>query len=151
MNRLPAHILNVDLQGSIALVDASVGGMDGIDGTDGLPDRPDLRFTALLVGVPPEVGSWNAGMPVTLLFKEAEVSLARHLSGMISLRNRITGTVISLDQGKLLTRVRLAAGRHEIESVITTRSAVALGLAIGVQAEALIKANEVTVVTSEQE
>jgi molybdate transport system regulatory protein len=148
MNRLPAHILNIDLQGSIALVDASVdvtGGMNGLD------DLRDLRFTALLVGAPQEIESWNAGMPVTLLFKEAEVSLARHLSGMISLRNRIPGTVTSMDQGKLLTRVRLAAGRHEIESVITTRSAMALGLAIGVQAEALIKANEVTVVPAEQE
>jgi molybdate transport system regulatory protein len=142
MNRLPAHILNIDLQGSIALVDASVGGMNGLD---------DLRFTAMLVGAPEEVESWNTGMPVTLLFKEAEVSLARHLSGMISLRNRITGTVTSMDQGKLLTRVRLAAGSHEIESVITTRSAVALGLAIGVEVEALIKANEVTVVPAEQE
>jgi molybdate transport system regulatory protein len=131
MNRLPARILQIDMQGSIALIDAAMG---------------DMRFTAMLVGAPQEVQSWTAGMPVTLLFKEAEVSLARHLSGMISMRNRFSGTVTAMEQGKLLTRVRLNVNGHGIESVITTRSAVALGLAVGVQAEALIKANEVTVV-----
>ncbi|NEX64366.1 TOBE domain-containing protein [Noviherbaspirillum galbum] len=135
MNRLPAEIIGIDMQGSIALIDAAAG---------------KLRFTAMLVGAPQEIETWQAGMPVTLLFKEAEVSLARHLSGMISMRNRIAGTVTALEPGKLLTRVTLDAEGHRIESVITTRSAIALGLAIGVGAEALIKANEVSVMPLEQ-
>jgi molybdopterin-binding protein len=135
MNRLPGKIVAVDAHGSIVLIDTVVG---------------DLRLTSMLVGVPAEVAEWEAGMPVELLFKEAEVSLARHLGGMISMRNRMPCTVTGIESGRLLTRVMLDFDGHAIESVITTRSAVALGIAAGVEVEALVKANEMVVIPRTQ-
>jgi molybdate transport system regulatory protein len=129
MNRLPGRIFHIEAVGSIALVEAVVG---------------ERRFTATLVGAGDEVASWPQGMPVTLLFKETEVSLAKNLSGLISMRNRIPATVTAIEQGRLLTKVTLDADGHRIESVITTRSAQALGLAIGDAVEGLVKANEMT-------
>jgi molybdate transport system regulatory protein len=82
-----------------------------------------------------------------MLFKESEVALARQLSGQISLRNRMPGQVVALEQGRLLTRVRLALQDVPgscIESLITTRSAQAMQLAIGDQLEALVKSNEMS-------
>ncbi|HEX7635090.1 MAG TPA: TOBE domain-containing protein [Noviherbaspirillum sp.] len=132
MNRLPATITAIEAHGSIALVEAAVG---------------EQRFTATLIGAGDEVAAWHAGMAVTLLFKETEVSLAKNLSGLISMRNRIPATVTAIERGKLLTKVTLAYdGSHVISSVITTRSSHTLNLAVGDAVEGLVKANEMTVV-----
>lgn len=129
MNRLPGTISAVEVQGSIALIDTAVG---------------EQCFTATLIGAGEEVATWSPGMPVTLLFKETEVSLAKNLSGLISMRNRMMSTVTAIERGKLLTKVRLDFNGHVIESIITTRSSQALGLAVGDKVEGLVKANEMT-------
>lgn len=136
MNRLPGRISAIDVHGSIALVEAEVG---------------EQRFTAMLVGAGDEVAAWPIGMPVTLLFKETEVSLAKNLSGSISMRNRIVAVVTSIDRGTLLTRVTLAFDRHAIGSIITTRSSDALALAIGDTVEALVKTNEMSLMPENPE
>jgi molybdate transport system regulatory protein len=133
MNRLPGHIAAVDMQGSIALIDAVVG---------------KQTLTAMLIEASHDTAQWQVGTPVTLLFKETEVALARHLSGMISMRNRMPCTVTGMECGKLLTRVQLNFDGHAIESVITTRSAMALGIAVGIELEALVKANEMAVISA---
>jgi molybdate transport system regulatory protein len=130
MNRLPGQIAAVEAAGSIALVDVMVGSQ---------------RFTATLVGAGEQVAAWAPGMPVTLMFKETEVSLAKNLSGLISMRNRIPAQVVSIERGRLLTRVVLDAAGYSIESVITTRSSHALALDVGDIVEGLVKANEMTV------
>lgn len=131
MNRLPARIIMVEAVGSIALVEAAVG---------------ERRYTATLVGAGEETASWLNGTPVTLLFKETEVSLAKNLSGLISMRNRIPARITALERGQLLTKVTLDADGHTIESIITTRSSNSLALAVGDAVEGLVKSNEMTVV-----
>ncbi|HJV72616.1 MAG TPA: TOBE domain-containing protein [Noviherbaspirillum sp.] len=134
MNRLPAKIAAVDVHGSIALVDAAVDAH---------------RFTAMLIGAADEVKNWTTGMPVTLLFKETEVSLAKNLSGLLSMRNRIPCTVTAVEHGKLLTKVSLNFNGNLIESIITTRSSHALSIAPGDIVEGLVKANEMTVIAED--
>ena len=134
MNRLSGHVTAVEAHGSIMLVDTVVG---------------ERRLTSMLVGVPVDAATWEAGTPVDLVFKEAEVSLARYLGGMISMRNRMPCTVIEVERGRLLTRVRLDFDGNAIESIITTRSCVALGIAPGVEVEALVKANEMAIMPRE--
>lgn len=134
MNRLPGHIAAIDLHGSIALVDVTVG---------------ERRFTATLVGAGEDVARWHEGTPVTLLFKEIEVSLAKELSGLISMRNRLPCTITAIERGKLLTKVALDFEGHAIASVITTRSSHALQLAVGDAVEGLVKANEMTLVAEQ--
>jgi molybdate transport system regulatory protein len=136
MNRLSGRISAIDVHGSIALVEAEVG---------------EQRFTAMLVGAGEEVAAWPIGMPVTLLFKETEVSLAKNLSGSISMRNRIAAVVTSIERGTLLTCVTLAFGGHALGSIITTRSSDALALAVGDTVEALVKTNEMSVMPENPE
>ena len=133
MNRLPARIVSVDIEGSIALVEAEALGQ---------------RCTALLLGAA-EARGWQAGAAVTLLFQETEVSLARELSGRISLRNRFACRVSGIARGRLLTRVQLDCADLALSAVITTRAAQALALAEGESVEALVKANEMTVVSGQ--
>ncbi|HYD61926.1 MAG TPA: TOBE domain-containing protein [Noviherbaspirillum sp.] len=134
MNRLPGIIGDVEVHGSVALVEAQVG---------------SHRFTATLIGASEEAAGWQQGRAVTLLFKETEVSLAKNLSGLISMRNRIPCTVTSIERGKLLARVALDFEGRRLESVITTRSSHALGLAVGDAVEGLVKANEMTLAVEE--
>ncbi|OWW19468.1 TOBE domain-containing protein [Noviherbaspirillum denitrificans] len=129
MNKLPGTIHAVDVHGSIALVDVDVGGH---------------RFTATLIGASEEAAGWTSGMQVTLLFKETEVSLAKGLSGLISMRNRIPCTVTAIERGRLLARVSLDFDGRRLESVITSRSVDSLGLKEGDTVEGLVKANEMT-------
>ena len=134
MNRIPGNISGIEVHGSIALVDVQVGAH---------------QFTATLIGAGEEVSGWQRGMPVTLLFKETEVSLARNLSGQLSMRNRMPCTVTAIERGKLLARVTLDFEGRKLESVITTRSSNALALAVGDIVEGLVKANEMTLLAGE--
>jgi molybdate transport system regulatory protein len=131
VNRLPGHITTIESHGSIAVVEVAVDAQ---------------RFTATLLGDAEQVRQWAPDTPVSLLFKETEVALAKNLSGQISLRNRMPATVTALEYGQLLTRVVLDMHGHAISSVITTRSAQALQLAVGDAVEGLVKSNEMSVV-----
>ena len=138
MNRVPGTIAGVERAASIAIVDVNALGQN---------------LTATLIGtgtaVGPEAEGWRAGMPVTLLFAETEVALAKNLSGLISMRNRISVSVVVIERGSILCRVVLQAEGAQLVSIITTRAANALALACGDRIEALVKANAMRVVAGE--
>lgn len=134
MNRLQGIIHAVETSGHLALVEVAV---------------QQQIYTAMIVTVADGADFLVVGKRVTLLFKETEVSLAKNLSGQISLRNRIPATVQSIEQGELLSAVTLDYGGHKIVAVITTRSVQRLDLAPGDAVEGLVKANELTVVSPE--
>lgn len=86
----------------------------------------------------------KVGNEVVVVFKETEVSIAKELSGKISLRNRFSCIVESLQKGELLSEVKLKCGLYSLTSVITTRAVNFLELVPGDLVEALVKANEVS-------
>lgn len=137
MNRLAGTIVEVQRCGSIALIDVNAAGH---------------RLTATLVGGDAEVNgeatAWQPGAPVLLLFAETEVALAKNLTGLISMRNRLPCRLVSIAPGSVLTKVVLEVGGHILTSVITSRSAQRLSLAAGDIVEALIKANDMHVVAA---
>lgn len=129
MNKLPGTITNIQQSGAILLVDANVNGHG---------------FSALLIESASQPEWLQIENTVDLVFKETEVSLAKNLSGQISLRNRIQCVVLKIDRGELLSRVFLKFQEYTLSSAITTRSVDSLNLDIGDEVEALIKANEVS-------
>jgi len=134
MNQLPATVSGVTATDGIALVDVRVG---------------EFSCTAMLVGEPAPADRYPVGRSVMLAFKELEVSLAKRLSGEISLRNRLSCRVTALHEGELLTRVDLLFGQHPLSALITSRSAHQLTLSPGDLVEALIKANEMTLLVDD--
>lgn len=132
MNRLPGAIVAVERAGSIALIDVAVDG---------------ARYTALLLDG--DAGRFQVGAAAMLAFNETEVALAKNLSGAISLRNRLLGTVEAIEQGQLMSRVLLRVGAHRVSSVITTRSLLALQLQPGDAVEGLVKSNEMHLILQE--
>lgn len=129
MNRLPGRILAIESDGYLSLVDVAVGGH---------------VLSAMLLETPASSPYLTVGNGVVVLFKETEVSLAKNLSGGLSLRNRMRGTVQSIRRGKILSEVRLDCQGTALTSIVTTRALGSLGLAEGDEAEALVKANEVS-------
>lgn len=131
MNRLRGKILDVQTDGYVSLVDVAVG---------------NNTFSATLLETTATAPYLAPGREVLVLFKETEVSLARDLRGMISLRNRLQATVRQVRRGTILSEVALDCEGMRVTSVVTTRSIERLGVSEGDQLEALIKANEVTLV-----
>jgi len=129
MNELRGIITAVESNGFVSLVDVAVGGD---------------AFTATLLENAASAPYLAAGQAVRVLFKETEVSLAKNLSGQISLRNRIAATVREIRRGEILSEVVLDYHGQRIASVITTRAVQRLELCEGDAVEALVKANEVS-------
>jgi molybdate transport system regulatory protein len=129
MNKISGNITMIQHSGAIILVDIDVDGHG---------------FSAMLIesATPPE---WlQKGNIVGIVFKETEVALAKNLSGIISMRNRMKCTVKHIERGELLSKISLQFQKHQITSAITTRSVNALDLRIGDEVEALVKANEIS-------
>lgn len=129
MNKLRGRITAVEFNDHVSLVDVDVEGD---------------AFTATLLETPEDAPYLKVGNRVQVLFKETEVSLAKNLSGQISLRNRIAAQVVEVRGGVILSEVVMQYRGHAISSIITTRSIVRMQIKPGDQLEAMVKANEVT-------
>jgi molybdate transport system regulatory protein len=129
MNKLPGRISRIQQSSSIILVDVDVDGH---------------VFSAMLIESATRQEWLQEGHPVDLVFKETEISLGKNLSGLISLRNRMKCRVLQIERGELLSIISLAFQNFTIVSAITTRSVEMLDLKIGDEVEALVKANEVS-------
>lgn len=129
MNKLSGIINNIQQSGAILLVDVDVDGHG---------------FSAMLIESATQPEWLQTGNAIDLVFKETEVSLAKNLSGMISMRNRMKCTVQDIERGELLSKVSLQFQKYTLTSAITTRSVDSLNIKIGDEVEALVKANEVS-------
>jgi molybdate transport system regulatory protein len=134
MNRLSGRISGIETNGHVSLVDVAVG---------------DLTFAAILLEAPQNSPYLAVGNAVTVLFKETEVSLAKNLSGRISLRNRIRARVQRIIHGEILSEVQMDHQGQPLASIVTSRSIKRLELQEGDTVEALIKANEVSLMEGE--
>ena len=129
MNKLSGKIIFIESSQHMSIVDAEVSG--------------DI-FSAIILETPATADYLKKEAEVTLLFKETEVSIAKNLSGQISLRNRFKAAVKKVDWSDILTKVTLSYKNTEIVSVISTRSAKRLDLKDKDEVEWLVKTNEVS-------
>lgn len=134
MNSLRGRIISIESNDHVSLVDVDVMGD---------------TFTATLLETPEDAPYLRLGNAVDVLFKETEVSLAKGLSGLISLRNRVKTTVKLVRSGVILSEVVMDYRGNTISSIITTRSIARMAIKAGDQVEALVKANEVTLLELE--
>lgn len=132
MNSIHGTIINIQQSGGILLADIDIG---------------NYTVSAMLISSV-NGDSWiTKGKQVNVVFKETEVSLAKNLSGKISLRNRFKCTVKDIENGQILSKIVLSFGQNQIVSVITTRSLLDLDIKSGDAIEALVKANEISLMT----
>jgi len=129
MNKLTGIITQIQKSGAIMLVDVDVDGHG---------------FSALLIESASHPQWLQKGNSVDIVFKETEVSLAKGLSGLISMRNRMLCKVLQVERGELLSKITLQFQKHKITSAITSRAVDSLQISVGDQIEALVKANEIS-------
>jgi molybdopterin-binding protein len=129
MNKLTGTITNIQQSGAIILADIEVYGQ---------------QIAAMLIHSSEQDEWLKTDSNVLVVFKETEVSIAKELSGKISLRNRFLCHIDAIRKGELLSEISLKYGLYNIVSVITTRAVESLELEVGEQVEALVKANEVS-------
>lgn len=129
MNRLRGRITAIESGEHLSLVDVEIG---------------PVAFTAMLLETPQSAPHLRVGNEVMVLFKETEVSLAKDLSGLLSLRNRVRGSVRQIRCGDILCEVVLDCAGSPLTSIITTRAVKRLALRAGDDVDALVKANEVS-------
>ncbi|GAB1646459.1 TOBE domain-containing protein [Krasilnikovia sp. MM14-A1259] len=86
------------------------------------------------------------GTSVLVLVKSTEASVATGAVDRISIRNRLTGVVSSVDHGHVMTTVKITLdGGEALTAAITRDGAEDLDLADGTQVTALVKSTEVSI------
>jgi molybdopterin-binding protein len=129
VNKLKGRIVNIDSSEAMSLVEVDVGG--------------DI-FSSIVLETPQSAPYLKCGNPIDILFKETEVSIAKNLSGQISIRNRIKSVIKKIECGEILAKITLDYKGRNIVSIITTKSAKRLELEIGETIDWLVKTNEVS-------
>lgn len=129
MNRFQGIVTSVESDGGIALIEVQVG---------------DISLSATILGTHENDVCWSKGQTVQIAFKETEVALAKQFAGEISLRNRLPGVIAGIEFGKILTSVEFDCPNFRVKTIITTRSAMSMRLAIGQQVVGLVKSNEMS-------
>jgi molybdopterin-binding protein len=133
VNKLIGKIIRIESSQHMSMVDIAVD---------------DDVFSSIVVETPTTAPYLKQENPITLLFKETEVSIGKNLTGLISLRNRFKGTIQRLEKSDILTKVYIHYKAKEIISIISTRSAEKLSLGSGDEVEWLVKTNEVSLMAS---
>jgi molybdopterin-binding protein len=85
------------------------------------------------------------GTKLKLKLKPALVAIGKNFSGDISYSNQLKTTIISIENGKLLTNIKLRFYDSTIESIITLASSKRMKLNKGDEVIAFIKASELSI------
>ena len=85
------------------------------------------------------------GVSVLLGVKASNISIAKDFSGSLSISNQLSTTLVSLNNGNLLTSVKLNFGDAILESIITLESSKRLNLQENDTVVALIKSSDLSI------
>jgi len=129
VNTLTGHIFQIDTQDQLSLVHVDVGA---------------YIFKSIILENPDTADYLREGQRVQLLFKETEVVLGKpEVEKVVSMQNRVPGTVAEIKRGRLLSEVTVTSEIGTVRSIITTGSVDKLNLTVGEAVTALIKTNEI--------
>lgn len=132
MNLLEGKISEIKTEGSLSLVKVMV---------------QNCPITSIVIDTPKSAGYLAIENSVKILFKETEVVLAKGISGVISLQNKLDCSVHSFEKGKLLCKILLNFQNTTITSVITRNAFDQLDIKENDLVQAMIKTNEISLAT----
>ncbi|MDD2895138.1 MAG: TOBE domain-containing protein [Aliarcobacter sp.] len=87
----------------------------------------------------------QVGKKVNLITKPTNISIAKNLSGELSLSNQLVATIQNIENGQLLASVELNVNDTILESIITVDSSKRMNLQIGEVVTILIKASNLSI------
>ncbi|MCW8895665.1 MAG: TOBE domain-containing protein [Sulfurimonas sp.] len=90
--------------------------------------------------------SVKVGAKVKLGTKATHIAIAKGFSGEVSYSNQLHVKIIHVDNGELLSSIKLQAESTSLESIITRDSSDRMNLHVDDEVTAFIKANELSIV-----
>tara|TARA_Y100000815_G_C13292279_1_gene481338 strand:- start:793 stop:1197 length:405 start_codon:yes stop_codon:yes gene_type:complete len=129
VNSFNGNIKTIQVNGNLSLVLVEV--------------TPKLQLKAIVIDTPETATYLQSEASVAVLFKETEVIIATAEVPQISLQNRIPASIVSIEKGALLTKLKLQSDASVLIAIISTDSASHLELQEGKKVIAMIKLNEV--------
>ena len=85
------------------------------------------------------------GTQVKLNCKSSHIAIAKNFSGEVSYSNKLNCEIVSLENGELLSCIHLKIFDTILESIITVNSSKKMGLKVGDNVTAFIKASELSI------
>ena len=87
----------------------------------------------------------KVGAKVELTTKPSLIAIAKEFSGVLSYSNQLKAQIISIDNGVLLSSIKLQIEEFVFESIITLDSTKKMNLNVGDEVTAFIKASELSI------
>jgi molybdopterin-binding protein len=85
------------------------------------------------------------GTKVKLITKPSYIAIAKEFSGILSYSNQLKAKIKEIENGKLLSSVKLQIEEFVLESIITFESSKKMDLKEGDEVTAFIKASELSI------
>ena len=85
------------------------------------------------------------GTKVKLVVKASHIAIAKNFSGDVSYSNKLDSTIESIENGELLSSIKLSFFDSILESIITLTSSKKMDLKVGDKVTAFIKASELSI------
>ena len=101
------------------------------------------KFMSVVIDTPESAPYMIKGNKVNVLFKEMEVAVTTQKELDISIENRITGNITSMEEGVLLSRLVLETTIGEVIAIISTMSVKQMGLVEKMNVMIMVKLNEI--------
>lgn len=127
MNEIKAKVIEIDSVDNLNIVTLSFADQ-----------------TLIMMGLELADGIKIGGM-VELSVKPTHIAFAKEFSGMISFSNRHKAKIIEIDNGKLLSSIKLKVGETIFESIVSQKTSKAMNLKIDDEVTLLIRASELFV------
>ncbi len=128
MNLLKAKIIKIESKDNISLVDCII----------------NLQtIKAIVIGNESTLEYLMDNNQIDLLINESEISIAKNLTGLITISNQLICEITSIQKGLVFSRIKLNFEGQQLYSLSTTDTCQELNLEKGDQVTALIKANEI--------
>lgn len=87
----------------------------------------------------------KVGCKVILTAKPTHIAIAKEFSGDISYSNQLDAKITEINNGELLSSIKLSTGDATCESVITKASSARMNLKVGDRVTLFIKASELSI------
>ena len=84
------------------------------------------------------------GTIVHLTVKSTHVAISKNLNGLISLDNRLKGTIVSIENGEILSSICLDIEGFLVESIISVESREMMNLKINDEVLVLINSSDIS-------
>jgi len=85
------------------------------------------------------------GTKVKIVIKPSHIAIGKNFTGEVSYSNKLDTTIQNIENGQLLSSVKLNFVDTTLESIITLNSSLKMDLKVGDKVTAFIKASELSI------